>query len=101
MISLIVFLDMAVKKETIAPKKDCITTPERIRLSIGIFPFSLASHMTIHSVAAPVKNATNGRVNTPATENCHPKKISTAAPTAEPDDTPSVNGSANGLRSTP
>ncbi|MNS09667.1 hypothetical protein D3C72_411600 [compost metagenome] len=100
-ISFIVFLDMAVRKATTAPRNVCIITPDRIRLSVGIFPPSLARARTTHNVITPVTKAIIGSVKIPIKENCQPKKISTAAPTEDPEDTPSVKGSASGLRRTP
>ncbi|MMZ64759.1 hypothetical protein D1872_271120 [compost metagenome] len=92
---------MVDRKDTTAPRKLCITTPARMRLCVGILRPSRAKASTNHKVSTPVTKATNGSVQTPISAYCRPKKINTAAPTDAPDDTPRVNGSASGLRSTP
>ena len=100
-ISLIVCFDIVDRKETTAPRKLCITTPARMRLCVGIFRPSRASAITNHNVTTPVKKATSGNVQIPISAYCKPKKIRKAAPTEAPEETPNVNGSASGLRSTP
>ncbi|MNR50139.1 hypothetical protein D3C85_1696140 [compost metagenome] len=72
-ISLIVWFEIETKNDTNAPRNACITTPDRISVSIFSFPSIIASFKTKNREISPVTKATIGIDHCPNQANCSPK----------------------------
>src|SRR5699024_2627878 len=85
-----------------APKKELKITPVKIIVSTRMArSMRLANNRTIKIVINEATILKSGSVNEPITGREIPKKIVITAPTDAPEDTPNVNGSANGFRNKP
>src|SRR5699024_5772987 len=100
-ISFTTLSDIETINETKEPRNAETTTHERMIDSKCYFPWTLASRKTTNRLDSAVIKATKGIVQVPNKAVCNPNNITTAAPTAAPEDTPKIYGSAKGFRKTP
>ena len=86
-------------KEMAAPVTALTATPVRMRVTTSVRPARLAITYTPAVVARPHAKARTGVVHDP--RKVHENMIDNEAPTAAPDETPTVPGSARGLPKIP